>query len=201
VEENMKIACISIACLLFSATAWAQTDVQTPGGPASPDAGQSTPSSQSAPHPGAVTYSDGYLLRARIHKVASIATLPLFGTELALGQSLYNSTSNADPKKGLHVAVGTGIIGLFGVNAVTGVWNMLEDRHNPPGHTLRLVHGILMLTANAGFVATSATGPHRRHQGIPTVSSTSNRALHRDLAFGSIGIGTVGYTLMLFGHR
>ena len=59
-----------------------------------------------------------------------------------MGQSIYNDPANADSRKGAHIAVGTGIIGLFGVNAVTGVWNMVEDRHNPQGRKLRLVHGI-----------------------------------------------------------
>jgi hypothetical protein len=93
---------------------------------------------------------------------------------------------------------------LFGVNAVTGVWNMVEDRHNPSGRKLRTVHGILMLAANAGFVATAATGPHGQKEkpfrpAMP--ASASDRSLHRDLAFGSIAVGTIGYTIMLFGHH
>ena len=40
-------------------------------------------------HPVAVEHSDAYQTRAKIHKYASFATLPLFGTELVLGQSLY----------------------------------------------------------------------------------------------------------------
>jgi hypothetical protein len=197
----MKIVGAALFCLLISISAVAQDqEPQNPPAttPAAPDAGQAA----SPVHPGAITYSDGYMLRAKIHKYASFATLPLFASEVVLGQSLYNDPANADSKKGAHIAVGTGIIGLFGVNAVTGVWNMVEDRHNPKGHTLRLVHGLLMLTANAGFVATAATGPHggSRH-GVARVPSESDKALHRDLAFGSMAIGTVGYTIMLFGHR
>ena len=200
----MKIVGAAAFCLLISISAVAQDqEAQNPPAttPTEPAAGQSA----SPVHPGAITYSDGYLLRAKIHKYASFATLPLFATEVALGQSLYNDDpASADSKKGAHIAVGTGIIGLFGVNAVTGVWNMVEDRHNPKGHTLRLVHGLLMLTANAGFVATAATGPH--HQGgrrfsTPIPPSEADKALHRNLAFGSIAVGTVGYTIMLFGHR
>lgn len=197
----MRIVGAAAICFLISITAVAQDqEAQNPPAtsPAAPDAGQSAP----AVHPGAITYSDGYLLRAKIHKYASFATLPLFATEVALGQSIYNDPANADSRKGAHIAVGTGIIGLFGVNAVTGVWNMVEDRHNPKGHTLRLVHGLLMLTANAGFFATAATGPHggERH-GFTRVPSESDKALHRDIAFGSIAVGTVGYTIMLFGHH
>jgi hypothetical protein len=137
----------------------------------------------------------------KIHKYASFATLPLFATELALGQSIYNDPANADSRKGAHIAVGTGIIGIFGVNAVTGVWNMVEDRHNPKDNKLRLIRGLLMLTANVGFVATAATGPHGKEHGFPTPPSESDKALHRDLAIGSMAIGTVGYTIMLFAHH
>ena len=194
----MRIVSSAILCFLFSIATFAE-DPQNRnppvGAPDSSAAGQNAP----AVHPGAITYSDAYQLRAKIHKYGSFATLPLFATEFALGQSLYNNPSNADTKKGLHAAVGTGIVGLFGVNSVTGIWNMVEDRHNSEGHKLRLIHGLLMLTANAGFVATAATAPHAEGRRFP--ASPSNRALHRDLALGSIGVGTIGYTLMLFRHK
>jgi hypothetical protein len=196
----MKIVGAALFCLLISISAVAQDqEAQNPPTATAPQSasGQSAP----AVHPGAITYSDGYLLRAKIHKYSSFATLPLFATEVALGQSIYNDPANADSRKGAHIAVGTGIIGLFGVNAVTGVWNMVEDRHNPQGRKLRLVHGLLMLTANVGFVATAASGPHGKEHGFSTPPSESDKALHRDLAIGSMAIGTVGYTIMLFGHH
>src|SRR5579872_3739202 len=52
--------------------------------PAAQDAGQPL-------HAAAVQHSDAYQTRAKIHKVASYATLPLFGAELLLGESLYNT--------------------------------------------------------------------------------------------------------------
>jgi hypothetical protein len=196
----MKIVGAAVCCLLISISAAAQDqEAQNPPAATAPQSasGQGAP----AAHPAAITYSDGYLLRAKIHKYSSFATLPLFATEVALGQSIYNDPANADSRKGAHIAVGTGIIGLFGVNAVTGVWNMVEDRHNPQGRKLRLVHGLLMLTANVGFVATAAAGPHGKEHGFVTPPSESDKALHRDLAIGSMAIGTVGYTIMLFGHH
>jgi nitrite reductase/ring-hydroxylating ferredoxin subunit len=51
----------------------------------------------------------------KIHKVASFAILPLFATELVLGQSLYDD-GGSGAKKGAHVAVGVGIGTLFGIN-------------------------------------------------------------------------------------
>src|SRR5579862_4820701 len=77
-------------------------------------------------HAAAIEHSNAYQTRARIHKYASFATLPLFGIETALGQSLYNN-STADSRRGLHAAVGAGIVGLFGVNTVTGAWNLFGE--------------------------------------------------------------------------
>jgi hypothetical protein len=91
-----------------------------------------------APRHVAFEYSDGYKTRAKIHKYAAFATLPLFATEFALGQSLYNNPSNG--KSGAHVAIGSGIIGLYAVQGVTGVWNLVEANKdpNPDGTKRRL---------------------------------------------------------------
>jgi len=152
-------------------------------------------------HPAAVEHSHAFETRSKIHKYASFATLPLFGVQLALGQSLYNGTGNTDAKKGAHAVVGASIVGLFGVNTVTGVWNMFGDegRRDKAGRTLRLVHGLLMMAADVGFVATSAVTPdsEARHPG----SFDTSRTTHRNLAIASISVGTAGYLLMLFGNH
>jgi hypothetical protein len=76
---------------------------------------------QTPRRPVAIEYSDGYLLRRKIHKYASFATLPLFATEFALGQSMFNNTpADNSSKRTVHAVVGAGIVGLFGVNTVTG---------------------------------------------------------------------------------
>lgn len=151
-----------------------------------------------APRVAAFEYSDAYRTRARIHKYASFATLPLFATEFALGQSLYSSPSES--KKGTHIAVGTSIIGLYGVQAVTGVWNLVEANKDPntAGKKRRLVHSILMLASGAGFAITPATAPGERDR---LESSYGSASTHRAVAFTSIGIGTAGYLLMLFGGK
>jgi len=151
-----------------------------------------------APRKVAFEYSDAYRTRAKIHKYASFATLPLFATEFALGQSLYNNPS--DSKKGAHIAIGTGIIGLYGVQAVTGVWNLVEASRDPntAGKKRRLVHSILMLASGAGFAITPLTAPGDRDLFEVGDSSPST---HRAIAFTSIGIGTAGYLLMLFGGK
>lgn len=151
-----------------------------------------------APRHVAFEYSDGYKTRAKIHKYASVATLPLFAAEFALGQSLYNNPSES--KKGAHIAVGTGIIGLYGAQAVTGVWNLVEASHDPSpaGKKRRLVHSILMLASGAGFAITPATAPGRRDR---LEFGNSSASTHRAVAFTSIGIGTAGYLVMLLGGK
>lgn len=145
--------------------------------------------------PVAIEYSDAHELRAKIHKYASWATLPLMATEFALGEKLYNDTnSETDSLRGVHGAVGAGLITLFGVNSVTGVWNLLES-NQAPGHTKRLVHGIIMLAAEGGFVAAAATAPG--HSRNPVAPINTDKATHRDIAVVSIGVGTAGYLLML----
>jgi hypothetical protein len=144
-------------------------------------------------HAAAIEHSDAYQVRAKIHKYASFATIPLFAGELVLGQSVYNASRDGGSNKGLHVAVGTGIIGLFAANAVTGLWNLLgEDRQVTEGRGRRITHSLLMLAANAGFVATWATAPDG--------DDASGKTTHRAIAITSISVGTVGYLLMLLGN-
>lgn len=155
------------------------------------------------PRPRAFVYSDGYHTRAKIHRYASFATLPLFVAEGFVGQSLYSNPTES--KKTAHLAIATGIGALFGVNAVTGVWNLMEARKDPNGHTKRTIHGILMLAASAGFLATAATAPesefgdHGQGQGEGDGGGGGFRSLHRGVAFTSIGLATASYLIMLFG--
>jgi hypothetical protein len=147
--------------------------------------------------PVAIEYSDAYETRAKIHKVASFATLPLVGTELILGQSLYNSGSTSE--RAAHIAVGTGIVGLFAVNTVTGVWNLWEGRTNPAGRTKRLIHGLLMIGADTGFAATAMTGPGHGRNGFASTNFANSASTHRTIAITSISLATTGYLVMLLG--
>jgi len=152
-------------------------------------------------HAVAIQHSDGYETRAKVHKYASYATLPLFAGELALGQSLFNSSSPGGGNKGLHAAVGAGIIGLFGLNTVTGAWNLFgEGWQEHDGRTLRLVHGLLMMAADAGFVATWATAPHNDRFGASSTFDHDKR-VHRNIAVASISVGTAGYLMMLLANH
>lgn len=149
---------------------------------------------QSAPPAQAFDYSDAYRIRAKIHKASSLATLPLFAAEGIIGQSLYSNPTGG--KKDAHLAVAAGIGVLFGVNTVTGVWNLVEARKDPNHRKRRLLHGLLMLGADAGFVTTAALGPETEHGTVE-----SSRSAHRAAAFTSIGLATTGYLVMLLGDH
>lgn len=151
---------------------------------------QPAPDAQGAPPPAvAFEYSEGYKIRAQIHKIGSFATLPLFATEAFLGQSLYSDPSSG--KKDAHLIVAGGIGALFVVDTVTGTWNLIEARKDPNHRARRLAHGLLMLGSDAGFVATAAMKPDDDDE--------SARSAHRAMAFTSIGMATAGYLIMLFG--
>ena len=154
------------------------------------------PAAQTSPPPrvAPVEYSDGYKTRARIHRYASFAMLPLAATEIVLGQSLYDTPS--DGKRSAHLVVGTSIGVLFGVNTVTGAWNLWEGRKDPNGRKRRFVHAVLMMAADAGFLATAATGPENEEE---SGEREGSRSTHRALAITSLATATAGYLIMLFG--
>jgi hypothetical protein len=153
------------------------------------------------PRPMAFEYSDGYRTRLKIHKYASFATLPLFVAQYAVGQKLYNGNAS-DGTRSAHTALAAGTAVLFGVNTVTGVWNLTESRKDPSHRTKRTVHGILMLVADAGFVATGMLAPESEGggEGGEGGEGGGNRSTHRSVALASMGVATVAYLIMLFGH-
>ena len=159
--------------------------------------GQQTP----ARRPVAIEYSKGYEVRQKIHKYASFATIPLFAAEYWLGQSLYNNPGQSESKKGAHGAAAATIGVLFGANSVTGVWNLVESRKERAGRTKRTLHGILMLVADAGFVATGALAPDDEggEEGgrVGVVDNSGRRGAHRTVALTSMGIALASYVMML----
>jgi hypothetical protein len=144
--------------------------------------------------PRAVEYSDAYYTRLTIHRYASYAELPLFAAEYALGQRILNGQRTGDfassGTRSAHKVVAGGLGVLFAVNTVTGVWNMIEARHDPAGRTRRDLHALTMLLADAGFLWTaSLAGDARESQ------DGANR--HRNAAIASISVATAS-TLMMW---
>ena len=186
-SHMIKLSCMFfVVSFLLAPPAHAQT----------PDDADQAPEQSARPQ--AIEYSEGYETRAKIHRIASWATLPLLGTEAYLGQQLYNDPLGRQSSyKGAHIAVGTAITGLFGLQTVTGVWNLVESRKDPNHRALRLTHGIMMLGADVGFAAAYATGPGGRN----LVNFDQNKSTHRTVVFTTMGVATASYLIMLFGNR
>lgn len=83
---------------------------------------------QTAAPPPAFVYSDGYRTRAKIHKIGSLAMVPLLTTQGLIGRSIFNEPTPG--KREWHGRVAWGIGGLFAANTVTGAWNLIEGRKN-----------------------------------------------------------------------
>jgi hypothetical protein len=92
-------------------------------------------------------------------------------------------------KKG-HPIAATGIAALFGVNTVTGVWNLWDARHDPDERKWRTVHAILMLAGDAGFTTVGLVAESAER-------SVERRRLHRNVAIGSMVVSAAGYLMML----
>ena len=142
-----------------------------------------------------VEYSDGYRTRLKVHKYASFATLPLFAAQFAVGQKLYDGNAS-DGTRSAHSALAAGTGVLFGVNTVTGIWNLRDGRQDPNHRTKRRIHGFLMMAADVGFVATGMLAPDDEEGGGE--GGSGNRSTHRTVALTSMGVATVAYLMMLF---
>lgn len=148
------------------------------------------------PRPRAFEYSDAYYTRLAIHHWASYATLPLFAAEAIIGQQLYSDTTfSSGGLREAHRLVALGVAGLFGVNTITGVWNLWEARKDPNDRLRRYLHAGLMLASDAGFVWTGMSGPGRRSRYDGTFGSRASQ--HRTIAIASMSAATVGYLMML----
>lgn len=160
------------------------------------DAGAAIVAPADTGRPRAVEHSDFYYKRLAVHRYASYATVPLFVTEYFLGQSLFNNPGEGGSTKSAHSVVAGAIAVLFGVNTVTGVWNLWDSRHDEDGRTRRYLHSFLMLAADAGFVWTGATAPGERER-LGDATLDSRRRKHRTIAITSMGVSLASYAMMI----
>ena len=141
----------------------------------------------------AVEYDGGYATRLKIHQIASYVTVPLFIAEYFTGDALFKADQNGMPRpsfaKAVHAPIAVSLLGLFGVNTITGIWNWSASSGDPKGKTRRTVHSVIMLVADAGFTATAIAGGNAGHSG-------SGRDTHRALAISSIAIAAIGQLMM-----
>jgi|SRR5689334_11766128 len=146
--------------------------------------------------PRAIEYSDAYYTRLRIHQIASYTELPLFAAEWIVGQKLLNDERTGFPPQGLktaHTAIALGLGALFTINTITGGWNLWDSRQDPSGRTLRVVHSLAMLGADAGFAWAGAVGGDANE-----TDEGANQ--HRAIAISSMALATAGTVMMWLFH-
>jgi len=145
--------------------------------------------------PQVVEYSDGYFTRLTIHKWASYLTVPLFVGQYIVGRKLING-EGSDNLRNVHGALAAGIGGLFVVNTITGGLNALEARKDPVERNRRTLHSVLMLLADAGFVATGMLAKENEDEGGFS-SGPADNTTHRNVAIASMATALVSYVIML----
>ncbi len=191
----------ALAALSSAAPVPADTPVVTAGAtaPVAADSGHAafrgaaapTDTPRARPRPRAVEYSDWYGRRLAIHRVASYALLPLLGLQYYTGTQLMAKGANApDWVIRTHAPLATTAAAVFGLNTVTGVWNLWDARKDPNGRFSRTAHALLMLASDAGFLAAGSMG-HK------AVQDGATRSLHKTIALSSMGVALVGYAIML----
>ena len=144
----------------------------------------------------AVQHSDWYYKRLAIHKAASFATVPLFVAEYLVGEKLFDDDESSGNLKSTHQALATGIGVLFGVNTITGGWNLWDSRHESEGRARRFTHAALMFASDAGFVATASLAPEGEDRGERDREGSSSRNRHRTVALTSMGVSLASYAMM-----
>lgn len=142
-----------------------------------------------APRDTMVEYSTFYYQRLTVHRWASYTMLPLFVAQYVVGSKLYDSGS-AEGDKDAHEMLAAGVAGLFAVNTATGLWNLWDGRADPNERGRKVTHAVLMLVADAGFVATGILADEAEDGGGGGAST------HRAVAIGSMALSTVSWLIM-----
>jgi hypothetical protein len=143
-----------------------------------------------------VEYSDWYGRRLAIHRTLSWTMIPLFAVSYWTGERLARDGRVNSPYyiRALHPYAATGAAVVFGVNTVTGVWNLWDARHDPEGRKRRIIHSVLFMIADGGFAYAGSIGKQARDN-----SEIRNR--HRTVALSSMGVSYVSMMIMLLGGK
>jgi hypothetical protein len=150
------------------------------------------------PQQQAVQLSDGYYTRLDIHRYAGYAVLPLFLIEYLAGQRLLEKGSEAPLwAEKVHKPAAYAVAGIFTLNTVTGLWNLAEAGKVKQGKKRRVLHSVLMLAADAGFVYSVLKAPSTSKIDARIASGkVGGWTPHKASAVASIGVSTVAYLMM-----
>jgi hypothetical protein len=139
-----------------------------------------------------VEVGEWYERRLRIHRYLAYTTIPLYAFQAIAGNQLYQKSSGAPEwAKTGHRVGATALATVFGVNTVTGLWNLWDSRSTPQGRTRRTIHTILMLASDAGFTYAGVKLSEEAE------NSADKRRQHRNLAYASMGVALTGSGMML----
>jgi len=139
-----------------------------------------------------IEVSEWYERRLRIHRYGAYATIPLYAFQAAAGNELYNKGDGAAGwAKNGHRVGATALATVFGVNTVTGLWNLWDSRAVEQGSTRRTIHTLLMLASDAGFAYAGIKLSEDAEQ------SAVARRKHRNTAYISMGVAITGAGMML----
>jgi hypothetical protein len=139
-----------------------------------------------------IEVSDWYERRLRIHRYGAYATIPLFAFQAAAGNELYHKGEAADGwAKNGHRVGATALATVFGVNTVTGLWNLWDSRAVEQGRTRRTIHTLLMLASDAGFAYAGIKLSEDAEESLDA------RRRHRNTAYASMGVAVTGAGMML----
>ena len=139
-----------------------------------------------------IEVSEWYERRLRIHRYGAYATIPLFAFQAAAGNELYHKGSAADGwARNGHRVGATALATVFGVNTVTGLWNLWDSRAVEQGRARRTIHTLLMLASDAGFAYAGIKLSEDAEQ------SADARRRHRNTAYASMGVAVTGAGMML----
>ena len=144
--------------------------------------------------PRAVEVSDWYGRRLTIHRTLSYTVIPIFGVQWFAGERIHKYGNQApDWAKTTHRAGASALAGIFAVNTVTGLWNLWDSRGTSDGRTLRTIHALSMLAADAGFT----------YAGVKLSKDAetdfNKRREHRTIALSSMAVTVVsGLAMKLY---
>jgi hypothetical protein len=143
-----------------------------------------------------VEYSDWYGRRLAVHRTLSWAMIPLFAVSYWTGEKLAQDGRVNSPYyiRALHPYAATGASVVFGVNTVTGLWNLWDARHDPEGRKKRIIHSVLFMIADGGFAYAGSIGKQAR-------DNSEIRSRHRTVALSSMGVSYISMMIMLLGGK
>ena len=184
---------MSPAFLLLALALRAPIDTSV-GGPVAAPVGVTTAvSGDTARRPRAVEVGEWYERRLRLHRYGSYAMYPLFALETIAGNQLYDDPRNGPTwAKTGHRVGATGLGLVFGLNTVTGLWNLWDSRSVEHDRARRTVHALFMLASDAGFTYAGARLADQAEE------SAEKRREHRNLAYASMGTALTGVAIMVF---